>query len=934
MNDNIHAPSPAGSRGADLERQDHSPSGSPAATAAVPSEAELIRQLRQGEPEAGRQFVRAYYAGVYRYLLYLSRSRDNAEDLTQETFLQAWRRLDTFAGRAPLSLWLHRIAHREFLQSLRSQRVEASLEVVAEPAATRKVAPTEEMELWDAIRKLPGNEREVVVLHYLHGYDCAEIAEIVRAHVSTVKYRLTLARAHLQRELGEGDLGYLNGQGGTMRRWAWLPLEALTALEARLPFRGRAEERGETVMSDTARNGMSRRKLLEAAGTAAAATLSGGVEAAAARNDADIVDDRLTRKVTLAVKATALADLCSQLQAETRIRLSAGPSVADEKVTVFCEKLPLREVMRQLSRPFGYTWLRSGTPGQYRYELVQDLRSQLLEEELRNRDRNAALLALEREIDRYRPYLDLSPDEALARAKSAAPEEKTLLERFADLSWGPVQMYFRLSPNDLAAIRARQWLVFSAEPRPEERPLPPDLARGVLQSLREERVIRRDDGFSVTTDTTDPRGAPLTAVPEARAQVKLSVQQSELGQFTLEGLAGRFIKYGERRDAGGFSSHGPLATGKSREVVALENERVNAKMAHDPALQTHVTVETDGSRKSEIGSSAKTTAAETDARAIASKVTSADVLEALHRATGMPIIADFYTRLYLPEMMSVRDRPLFQALNQLSDAMHFRWNREEPWLQFRSASFYDDRPKEVPNRLLHRWAESRRQHEALSLDDIVEIAGLSDPQLDGGDMAEGAKALWGLEEWDLARYRAQRPHLRYLATFTPEQRQAMMGAAGLPFARMSLPQQQQFIALGVSAEDAPLQSFDELVGAVLRVEYTVPGWFQWGDPNQMNLTRWVVPLEPIPNGARLLRPPVVERTRAAALAVVRRVDPHLREALAREWTRQDPRAAAVPPADEAQIYPTELSLTIVYIPGRSNRRSPYVWVRGSNVTFY
>src|SRR4029077_12349585 len=131
------------------------------------------------------------------------------------------------------------------------------------------------------------------------------------------------------------------------------------------------------------------------------------------QNEADIIDERLTRTVTLAVKATALADLCEQLHRDTGIRIAAGPSGADEKVTLFCERLPLREVMRQLSRPFGYTWLRSGTPGQYRYELVQDLRPQLLEEELRNRDRNAALLAMEREIERYRPYLSLSPDEAL-----------------------------------------------------------------------------------------------------------------------------------------------------------------------------------------------------------------------------------------------------------------------------------------------------------------------------------------------------------------------------------------------------------------------------------------------------------------------------------------------------------------------------------------
>jgi hypothetical protein len=168
----------------------------------------------------------------------------------------------------------------------------------------------------------------------------------------------------------------------------------------------------------------------------------------------EVVDGRLTQKVTCAFKATALSDLCERLRADTGVPLIAGNSVADEKVTVFCEKLPLREPGtraaggRQLSRPFGYTWLRSGTPGAYRYELVQDLKSQLLEEELRNRDRNQALLALDQEIEKYRPYLHLSPDEALERLKTARPEEKKLLEEIANNPgvWGPLQMYHRLPP--------------------------------------------------------------------------------------------------------------------------------------------------------------------------------------------------------------------------------------------------------------------------------------------------------------------------------------------------------------------------------------------------------------------------------------------------------------------------------------------------------
>src|SRR5207253_4613463 len=77
------------------------------------------------------------------------------------------------------------------------------------------------------------------------------------------------------------------------------------------------------------------------------------------KREAAIVDPRLSHEVTCAFKATALSDLCKQLRSDTGIQLAAGPSVADEKVTLFCETMPLREVMRQLSRPFGYTWLRS-----------------------------------------------------------------------------------------------------------------------------------------------------------------------------------------------------------------------------------------------------------------------------------------------------------------------------------------------------------------------------------------------------------------------------------------------------------------------------------------------------------------------------------------------------------------------------------------------
>jgi hypothetical protein len=641
------------------------------------------------------------------------------------------------------------------------------------------------------------------------------------------------------------------------------------------------------------------------------------------KHEAAVVDPRLSRAVTVQQKATALSDLCDHLRADTGIALTAGSSVADEKVTVFCEKRSLRDVMRQLSRPFGYTWLRTGKAAEYRYELVQDLRSQLLEEELRNRDRNEALLALERDIERYQPYMGLSPDEALAREKNAAPAEKRLLECLAKEGWGPIHMYYRLSRQDMETLRGGQELAFSIEPRAGERALPPDLERGVLQSMRDWRVIKFDNGYSVATDLADPRSQVLTAVPEVHAQIKMGMSQSELGQFTFWGLSGFFTPRNLEQNSTiiNNSVDHPVAQGRSPATLKPENGAAHAGLAHDAALRGRITLQPQPTCRPAPPPDA------TDGSAPEPKVTTADVLEALHRASGLPIIADYYTRLYKPETVSVQNMPLFDALNHLTEAMRLRWNKDAGWLQFRSTSYYHDRLKEVPNRLLARWSAARRQQGMLPLDDLVEIAQLPDAQLDGADMAEGAENCFGFTEWMLLRDGSFRSHVRYLAQFTPAQRQEMMTAAGLPFTRMSLAQQQGFIARAFdNADGAGLQSLEEMAGATLRVDYTQPGRFQWKAVGDFSPRRWVVPIEPGPQGRRVLLPPVRERTREAALQTARRVYPRLSEAMVQEERRYDPLFDPAQVIRETDIHPTRLDLVIVYIPGLSNAR-PIRWWR-------
>ena len=216
------------------------------------------------------------------------------------------------------------------------------------------------------------------------------------------------------------------------------------------------------------------------------------------KREAAIVDPRLSHEVTCAFKATALSDLCEQLRGDTGVQLTAGPSVADEKVTLFCEKLPLREVMRQLSRPFGYTWLRSRGGGEYRYELVQDLRSQLLEEELRNRDRNAALLALDRRSSVIGLTSICRRTRRWRSPKQAPPAEKSCW-RTSPASAGARSRCTSGSRPRIGCSCApgRAWSS-AGRRRADERPLPPDVARGVLQGVTGEcagtvRARRRID---------------------------------------------------------------------------------------------------------------------------------------------------------------------------------------------------------------------------------------------------------------------------------------------------------------------------------------------------------------------------------------------------------------------------------------------------------
>ena len=147
--------------------------------------------------------VRALSADVYRYALFLCRNPTQAEDLTQETFLRAWRFLSSLKDDSKAKSWLFTTVRREFARQFeRYQPVFEELDVDRTPGGTDVDADA--WEVRKAMATLPMKYREVLVLQALGGYSGNEIAAMLEIPRATVNTRLFRARAHLRRLL-EGE---------------------------------------------------------------------------------------------------------------------------------------------------------------------------------------------------------------------------------------------------------------------------------------------------------------------------------------------------------------------------------------------------------------------------------------------------------------------------------------------------------------------------------------------------------------------------------------------------------------------------------------------------------------------------------------------------------------------------------------------------------
>jgi RNA polymerase sigma-70 factor, ECF subfamily len=179
------------------------------------SDIELVKRAQRGESEAFADLFHAHKARIYSICLRMTNNTAQAEDLTQDAFLQVFRKLSTFKGNSALSTWLYRIAVNTVLMHFRKKALkQVSLDEPSNHDATmvkreygsrdgRLTGAVDRITLARAIRDLPTGYRTIFLLHEVEGYEHQEIAKILNCSVGNSKSQLHKAKLRIREFLAE-----------------------------------------------------------------------------------------------------------------------------------------------------------------------------------------------------------------------------------------------------------------------------------------------------------------------------------------------------------------------------------------------------------------------------------------------------------------------------------------------------------------------------------------------------------------------------------------------------------------------------------------------------------------------------------------------------------------------------------------------------------
>lgn len=168
---------------------------------------ELCQMAAAGNIAAFEIIYQRYHRRTYSLTLRMTNSQTEAEDLTQEVFIQLFRKVGSFRGDSAFTTWLHRLTVNQVLMHFRRRSVknektsddgEMPEQTVNGTANPRKMQVVDRIALKNAIAELPNGYRNVFILHDVEGYEHEEVAKMLRISVGTSKSQLHKARLKLR----------------------------------------------------------------------------------------------------------------------------------------------------------------------------------------------------------------------------------------------------------------------------------------------------------------------------------------------------------------------------------------------------------------------------------------------------------------------------------------------------------------------------------------------------------------------------------------------------------------------------------------------------------------------------------------------------------------------------------------------------------------
>ena len=171
---------------------------------------QLTKVAANGDMAAFEEIYKRHHRRVYSICLRMLQNASEAEDLTQDVFIQLYRKIGSFRGDSAFTTWLHRMTVNQVLMHFRKRTVkyekvtdegETPDQVVTGSVNPQRMQIVDKIALENAITQLPDGYKNVFVLHDVEGFEHEEVARILGCSVGTSKSQLHKARLKLQKLL-------------------------------------------------------------------------------------------------------------------------------------------------------------------------------------------------------------------------------------------------------------------------------------------------------------------------------------------------------------------------------------------------------------------------------------------------------------------------------------------------------------------------------------------------------------------------------------------------------------------------------------------------------------------------------------------------------------------------------------------------------------